>query len=42
MLWSPAPWAPITHSGQVGDNYLDLGTQSLQGLLLALSPHHLS
>lgn len=42
MLMSPAPWAPIAGGGQGGINHVDLGIQSLQGLLLALNPHHFS
>lgn len=42
MLMSPALGAPIAESGQVGFNHVDLGILSLQGLLLALNPHHFS
>lgn len=42
MLMSPALWAPIAGSGQVGFNQVHLGIPSLQELLLALNPHHFS
>lgn len=38
MLMSPAPWAPMAGSGRVAISHVDLGIQSLQGLLLPLNP----